>query len=87
MGKVRNILFTMCDQLRFDYLSCMGHPRLETPNIDRLAAQGVLFRHAYCNSPVCGPSRMSFYTGRYPTSHGTTWNAVPLSIREWTLGD
>ena len=87
MGKVRNILFAMCDQLRFDYLSCMGHPRLETPNIDRLAAQGVLFRHAYCNSPVCGPSRMSFYTGRYPTSHGTTWNAVPLSIRELTLGD
>ena len=40
---VRNILFIMCDQLRWDYLSCTGHPRLATPNIDALAARGVLF--------------------------------------------
>ncbi len=61
MGTVRNILFIMCDQLRADYLSCNGHPTLETPNIDALAARGVNFNRAHCQSPVCGPSRMSFY--------------------------
>jgi arylsulfatase A-like enzyme len=84
---VRNILFIMCDQLRWDYLSCYGHPRLATPNIDALAARGVRFTRAYVQSPVCGPSRMSFYTGRYVASHGATWNGVPLKVGEMTLGD
>lgn len=87
MSAIRNILFIMCDQLRADYLSCMGHPALETPHIDALAARGVRFTRAYCQSPICGPSRMSFYTGRYMTSHGATWNNYPLSVAEWTLGD
>ena len=65
MGQVKNILFIMFDQLRWDYLSCAGHPHLHTPNIDALAAEGVRFTRAYCQSPVCGASRMSFYTGRY----------------------
>jgi arylsulfatase A-like enzyme len=83
----RNILFIMCDQLRWDYLSCYGHPHLATPNIDALAARGVRFTRAYVQSPVCGPSRMSFYTGRYVASHGATWNGVPLKVGEMTLGD
>ncbi|OGA12737.1 MAG: phosphonate monoester hydrolase [Betaproteobacteria bacterium RIFCSPLOWO2_12_FULL_63_13] len=87
MSAVRNVLFIMCDQLRADHLSCYGHPALETPNIDALAARGVKFDRAYASSPVCGPSRMSFYTGRSVTSHGATWNRVPLSLRELTLGD
>jgi arylsulfatase A-like enzyme len=87
MRAERNILFIMCDQLRWDYLSCAGHPKLETPNIDRLAARGVRFTRAYVQSPVCGPSRMSFYTGRYMQSHGAVWNAVPLKVGEMTLGD
>jgi len=44
---VRNILFIMCDQLRFDYLSCNGHQYLKTPSIDALAARGVNFTRAY----------------------------------------
>jgi arylsulfatase A-like enzyme len=87
MTTVRNILFIMCDQLRWDYLSCAGHPRLHTPNIDALAARGVRFSRAYVQSPVCGPSRMSFYTGRYVQSLGATWNGVPLKVGEMTLGD
>jgi arylsulfatase A-like enzyme len=83
----RNILFIMCDQLRFDYLSCAGHPRLHTPNIDALAADGVRFTRAYVQSPVCGASRMSFYTGRYVQSHGASWNGFPLRVGEMTLGD
>ena len=87
MAKVRNVLFMMTDQLRADYLSAYGHPTLQTPNIDALAARGVRFTRAYVQSPVCGPARMSDYTGRYVTSHGATWNNVPLSVGEWTLGD
>jgi arylsulfatase A-like enzyme len=83
----RNVLFIMCDQLRYDYLSCSGHPYLQTPNIDALAARGVRFTHAYVQSPVCGPSRMSYYTGRYMRSHGSNWNGFPLRIGEPTLGD
>jgi arylsulfatase A-like enzyme len=85
--RAKNILFIMCDQLRWDYLSCYGHPNLATPNIDALAARGVRFTRAYVQSPVCGPSRMSFYTGRYVSSHGATWNGVPLKVGEMTLGD
>lgn len=87
MPAAKNILFIMCDQLRFDYLGCYGHPCLETPNIDRLAARGVRFTRAYVQSPVCGPSRMSFYTGRYMRSHGANWNGFPLRVGEPTLGD
>ncbi|MEZ5658271.1 MAG: alkaline phosphatase family protein [Burkholderiaceae bacterium] len=88
MGRgVRNILFIMCDQLRADYLSCFGHPTLHTPNLDRLAARGVRFERAYVNSPVCGPSRMSYYTGRYVHAHGASWNFVPLKAGEMTIGD
>ncbi len=87
MSTVRNILFIMCDQLRADYLSCYGHPSLQTPNIDRLARQGLRFERAFVQSGVCGPSRMSFYTGRYVASHGASWNRVPLSVGELTLGD
>ncbi|MFP7672712.1 alkaline phosphatase family protein [Marivita sp. S0852] len=83
----KNVLFIMCDQLRWDYLSCTGHPHLHTPNIDRLAQRGVLFDRAYVQSPICGPSRMSFYTGRYVSSHGSTWNGIPLKVGEITLGD
>ncbi len=82
-----NILFIMCDQLRWDYLSCAGHPHLHTPNIDRLAAGGVRFDRAFVQSPMCGPSRMSFYTGRYVGSHGATYNKFPIKVGEPNLGD
>ena len=77
----------MYDQLRFDYLSCAGHPHLHTPNFDRVAAKGVRFTNAYVQSPVCGGSRMCFYTGRYASSHGAHWNGFPLRVGEQTLGD
>ena len=87
MTAVRNVLFVMCDQLRRDHVSCYGESRVPTPNMDRLAKLGVRFDHAYVQSGVCGPSRMSYYTGRYVSSHGATWNRVPLSAAEYTLGD
>ena len=87
MSTVQNVLFIMADQLRADHLSCYGHPYLQTSNLDALAARGVRFDRAFVNSGVCGPSRMSYYTGRYPSRHGATWNRVPLSINEITLGE
>ena len=86
-AKARNVLWIMADQLRWDYLSCYGHPTLETPHIDGLAARGVRFQRAYVQSPICGSSRMSYYTGRYCRSHGATWNGFPLRVGEPTLGD
>jgi arylsulfatase A-like enzyme len=86
-GAIRNILFVMFDQLRFDYLGCSGHPHLKTLHIDGLAARGVRFSRAYVQSTICGASRMSFYTGRYVSSHGAAWNNFPLKVGEMTMGD
>ena len=83
----RNVLWIMADQLRWDYLSCFGATHIETPHLDRLAAKGLRFNKTYVQSPICGPSRMSFYTGRYVRSHGATWNGFPLKVGEPTLGD
>ena len=77
----------MYDQMRFDYMSCAGHPYLDTTNFDKVAAKGVRFTNAYAQSPVCGGSRMCFYTGRYASSHGAHWNGFPLRVGEYTLGD
>jgi len=87
MARAKNVLWIMCDQLRYDYLGCTGHPTLKTPNIDAMTKRGVRFSNAYVQSPICGPSRMSFYTGRYMRSHGSHWNGWPLRVGEPTLGD
>ena len=87
VSKAKNILFIMYDQLRHDYLSCAGHKTLHTPHFDRVAEMGVRFSRCYVQSPVCGASRMSFYTGRYTDSHGAQWNGFPLRVGEHTLGD
>ncbi len=82
-----NFLFVMCDQLRQDYLSCYGHETLETPHIDRLAGAGVRFDNAFCQAPLCAPSRASFYTGRYQSSHGVCSNDDATRVGEYMLGD
>ena len=65
-----NFLFIAIDDLN-DWVGCLGgHPQAITPNIDRLAAQGVLFTNAHCQSPVCNPSRASLMTGLYPSTTG-----------------
>lgn len=58
-----NFLFLLCDELRWDALGCMGHPMVATPNIDRLAARGVVFDRAYCTAPSCIPARSQMLTG------------------------
>ncbi len=73
-----NVLLVVTDQQRFDTLGCYGNPYVDTPNLDRFAAGGILFRNAYCQSPVCTPSRASYLTGRYP--HTTRCRANGQSI-------
>ena len=74
-----NILLIMSDEHAPMFSGPYGHPLVQTPNMDRLAADGVTFSNAYCNSPLCIPSRMSFMTGRYIHHIGTWDNASPLA--------
>ncbi len=69
-----NILWICTDQQRWDTLGCYGNPFVRTPRLDRLAERGVLFEHAYSQSPICTPSRASFLTGRYPRTTRTRQN-------------
>ncbi|HWB00870.1 MAG TPA: sulfatase-like hydrolase/transferase, partial [Pirellulales bacterium] len=64
-----NILLVVTDDQRFDMLGCAGHPAAQTPNIDRLAREGMLFRKFYAATPLCSPSRASILTGLYPHKH------------------
>jgi hypothetical protein len=69
-----NILSIICDQMRGDALGFLGHPIARTPNIDRLASEGVTFERCFVNNPVCLPSRKSAFSGRYPHEHGSLSN-------------
>lgn len=64
----KNILWICTDQQRYDTITSLGNPFINTPNLDRLVQSGTTFTRAYCQSPVCTPSRVSFLTGRYPST-------------------
>ncbi len=68
-----NVLFIVSDDLNTDF-SVYGHPLVKSPNLERLAKRGVVFEHAYCQAPVCNPSRSSFMTGLYPDQTGVFTN-------------
>ncbi len=77
MPTPQNVLLILSDEHRPDALGCAGHPHVETPTLDALAADGVRFTDAYCSSPLCVPSRASFATGRYVHETGYWDNAAP----------
>ncbi len=77
-GSTPNLLVIMSDEHAPMFSSSYGHPIVRTPNLDRLAATGVTYEAAYCNSPLCVPSRMSFMTGRYPHEVEAWDNTMPL---------
>jgi arylsulfatase A-like enzyme len=82
-----NLLLIIADDHAGGTLGIEGDPRRATPNLDALARQGVLFERAYCNSPLCTPSRQSLITGLLPHAAGVTQLQTPLSDRQITMGD
>ena len=83
-----NIIYIFTDQHTANAMSCAGNPDLHTPNLDRLAAAGIMFQNAYCTAPLSGPSRGSMFTGHYPDAVGLSVNGSPLpdSLKTQTLG-
>lgn len=69
-----NIVFVITDQQRFDTIAALGHPCVDTPNLDRLVREGTTFTRAYVSAPSCSPSRASLFTGMYPHSVGVLRN-------------
>lgn len=73
-GRSPNVVLIIAEQMRGDALGVLGNPNARTPHLDRLAAEGGLFTHYFVNNPVCAPSRMSLFSGRYPHQHGSVSN-------------
>ena len=78
---MKNVLFITADQWRGDCLSAMNHPHVQTPNLDQLAQDGVLFENHYTQTTPCGPARASLYTGMYLQNHRSVNNGTPLDAR------
>ena len=72
-----NILWICTDQQRYDTIGALGNDKVSTPNLDQLTRDGVAFERAYCQSPICTPSRASFLTGMYPSSIRVCRNGNP----------
>lgn len=81
----KNILILMADQMTPFALAAYGHPLTRTPNLDRLAKQGVVFDSAYCASPLCAPSRFSFLSGKLPSAIGAYDNAAEFPSQTLTF--
>ncbi len=82
-----NVLWIVADDHAPYVCGAYGNKIVRTPNLDRLAAEGMRFDRAYCNSPVCTASRQSFLTGRYPRTVGVTQLQTPLPESETTLAE
>ncbi len=82
-GDKPNLLFLYADQHRADVLGCAGNDIVLTPNLDRLANEGVRFDNAWTESPICQPARASILTGRYPSDHGVLGNFAGNCDPEW----
>jgi len=82
-----NVLFIMSDQHNANALSCYGNAEISTPNLDRIAKQGVRFQNAFCQTGQCVPSRYSIWTGRYARSTGTYGNGNGQNANENTVAD
>lgn len=74
----RNIIFILTDDHRYDAMSFMGHPFVETPSLDALAREGVHFKNAFVTTSLCSPSRASILTGQYMHNHGIVDNGNPI---------
>ncbi|NLF39633.1 sulfatase-like hydrolase/transferase [bacterium] len=86
MPQTRKIVVIMTDTQRTDMLGCYGNAGMITPQLDRLAGQGIRFDRAYTCQPVCGPARAGLFTGTYPHSNGSWANSMALGDNVKTVG-
>ncbi|RJS67631.1 DUF4976 domain-containing protein [Candidatus Bathyarchaeota archaeon] len=87
MARKIGIVLIMTDTQGVNVIGCYGRPEMRTPNIDRLASQGLMFERAYTCCPVCGPARSSILTGNYPHTTGVLANNIPLGMNIKTVGE
>lgn len=82
----KQVVLIMTDTTRKDMLGCYGNEKIITPNIDKLANEGIRYQNAYTCQPVCGPARSSIFTGTFPHTNGVVTNSVALSDNMKTIG-
>lgn len=82
----KQVVFFMTDTTRKDMVGCYGNRRMQTPNLDALAEEGIRYENAYTCQPVCGPARSAIFTGVFPHSNGTVANGVPFGENVKTIG-
>lgn len=85
--KKPNLLIILSDQHSYDMLGCYGNPQIKTPNLDRFASEGVLFRNCFSNQPVCTPFRGMLMSGKHPLKNGAFVNDYPLLPDPSLLGE
>jgi len=82
----KQIVFLMTDTTRKDMVGCYGNPKMKTPNLDRLAEEGIRYENAYTCQPVCGPARSAIFTGTFPHSNGMVTNSIAMGANVKTVG-
>src|SRR3954452_7416598 len=83
--KKTNVFFILSDDIRWNAMSCAGHPSLKTPNIDRIANESVPMKNMFCTTSLCPPSRASILLGTYAHTHGVRDNftELPTHLTHW----
>ena len=82
----KQVIFLMTDTTRKDMVGCYGYPKMKTPNLDRLAEEGIRYENAYTCQPVCGPARSAIFTGTFPHTNGMVTNSIALGDNVKTIG-
>lgn len=82
----KQLVLVMTDTTRRDMVGCYGNEKMKTPNLDKLAAEGIRYETAYTCQPVCGPARSALFTGTFPHTNGMVTNSVPLGANVKTVG-
>jgi len=84
-GDKPNIIFILCDNVQYDDFGFMNHPFIQTPGVDSLARDGIVFDNAFIPTSLCSPSRASILTGAYAHNHGVKHNHTPWTGKKTTF--
>ena len=82
----KQIVVLMTDTTRKDMVGCYGNEKMKTPNLDRLAQEGIRYENAYTCQPVCGPARGAIFTGAFPHTNGVVTNSIGMGDNVKTIG-